>query len=105
MLAARHSEPHAAFRTGLERAPRPNRQPTVTEVERERGGDGVAEAILHRNSEDRTRPAAAIEVVGKEVGGEGRQYVLARAVFVEIPGDAERRERPHFVGIRNRPAE
>jgi len=31
--------------------------------------------------------------------------VLAGAVFVEVPGDAEGGERPHLVGIRNRPAE
>ena len=77
----------------------------MTEVQRQRGGDGVAEAILHRDAEDRPRSAAAIEVVGKKMRRQGRQNVLHGAVFVEVPGDPERRERPDFVGVGNRAAE
>ena len=53
LLAAGNPEPHADLRSGFERAGRPDRHAAVTQVQRQRRGDGVAEPVLHRNAERR----------------------------------------------------
>ena len=77
----------------------------MTEVERQRRGDGVAEAVLNRDAEDDARAAAAVEVVGEQMRRQRRQDVLHGAVFVDVAGDAERGELAHLVGARDRAAE
>src|SRR5262249_27113273 len=88
-LGARHPEPDADFRAGFERARGADRQPAMSEVEREGGGDGVAEPVLHRNPENRSRTATAIEVIRKQMRRQGRQNMLPGAVLVEISGDTQ----------------
>src|SRR5689334_6376513 len=62
---ARHSEPHPDLRAGFEWARRPNRKATVPQIQREGGGNRVAEAVLNRDAENRARSAAPVEVVRK----------------------------------------
>ena len=100
-----HPEPHLDLRAALERAGRADGDAAVTEVERQRRGDGVAEPVLDRDAEHDPRAAAAVEVVGKQVRRERRQDVLHGAVLVDVAGDAERGELAHFVGARDRAAE
>ena len=88
-LRAGQSEAGADFRSLFERAHRADRDASLAQVERERGGDGVTESIRDRDAEDDARAAAAVEVVGEEVRRERGQDVLNRTVFVHVPGDAE----------------
>ena len=64
------------LRCRLERAGRADGDAAVTEVERQRRGDGVAEAVLNRDAEHDARAAAPVEVVGEEVRRQRRQNVL-----------------------------
>src|SRR5262245_63981804 len=63
---AGHAEAHRDLRARLEWAGGANRDPAATQIERRRGGDGVAEPVLDRNAEHDARTAAAVEAVGKE---------------------------------------
>src|SRR5687767_9072635 len=63
-LGAGHPEAHLDLRTALERAGRADGDAAVTEVEGQRRGDGVAEAVLDGNAEHDAWTAAAVEVVG-----------------------------------------
>src|SRR4029453_17773911 len=89
----------------LERAGGADGDAAVTEVEGQRRGDGVAEAVLNRDAEHGPRAAAAVEVVGKQVRRQRRQDVLHGAVLVDVAGDAERRQFAHFLGVGDRAAE
>ena len=93
------------FEPLVERARRPDRDAAVTQVERQRRGDGVAEAVLDGNAEHHARTAAAVEVVGKQMRRERGQDVLHGAVLVDVAGDAERGELAHLVGVGDRAAE
>ena len=95
----------AASTPACERAHRADREPALAQVERQRRGDGVAEPVGDRDPEHHPRAAAAVEVVGKEVRRERRQDVLHRAVFVDVAGDAQRRQLAHLVGGGDRAAE
>ena len=97
------SKPH--LRAILERAGGANRDAAAADVQRERSGDGVAESIRDGNAEHDARAAAAIEVVGKQVWRERRQNVLHRTVFVDVAGDAQRRQFAYFFGAGDRAAE
>ena len=89
----------------LERAHRADGEAALAQVQRQRRGDRVAEAVGDRDAEDDARAAAAVEVVGKQVRRERRQDVLHGAVFVDVAGDAERGELAHLVGAGDRAAE
>ena len=104
-LRSRHAEADLDLRAALERAGGADGDAAVTEVERQRRGDRVAEPVLNRDAEHDPRAAAAVEVVGKQVRRERRQDVLHGAVLVDVAGDAERGELAHFVGARDRAAE
>src|ERR1700704_6100130 len=66
-LGPRHAKTHFDFGGAVERTGRPNRDAAVAQVERQRGGDGIAEAILNRDAEDDAGARAAVEVVGKKM--------------------------------------
>ena len=93
------------FASALQRAHRPDREAALAQVQRQRRGDGVAEAVGDRDAEHDARAAAAVEVVGEQVRRERRQDVLHGAVLVDVAGDAERREVAHLVGGGDRAAE
>jgi hypothetical protein len=57
------------------------------------------------NAEHDARATAAVEVIRKQMRRDRRQNVLHRAVFVDVAGDAERRERADLIRVRNRSAE
>src|SRR5437899_9494939 len=59
-LRPRHAEPDLDFRPRFERARRADRNPAVAQIQRQRRGDRVAEAILNRNAEHDARTAAAV---------------------------------------------
>ena len=105
LLRPGHAEAHLDLRAAVERAGRADGDAAAAEVERQRRGDRVAEAVLDRDAEHDARAAAAVEVVGEQVRRERRQDVLHRAVLVDVAGDAERRQLAHFVGARDRAAE
>ncbi len=70
-----------------------------------RGGNRVAETVGHRDPEHDARAAAAIEVVGEQVGRQRRQDVLDRAVLVHVAGHAKRRQVADLLGARDGAAE
>src|SRR5437660_10295094 len=55
LLATGHAEANADSRAGLERARRADGDAAVAEIQRERGSDGVAEAVPNRDAEDNAR--------------------------------------------------
>src|SRR5205085_12207480 len=61
-LRSRHAEAHFDLGAAVERAGRANGDPAVTEVQRQRRGDGIAEAILDRNPEHDPRAGATVEI-------------------------------------------
>ncbi len=61
--------------------------------------------VLDGNAQHDPGTAAPVEVVREEMGCQGRQDMLGRAVFVHVARDAEGRQIAHFAGIGNRPAE
>jgi hypothetical protein len=77
----------------------------VTQVQRERGCDGVAEPVLNRDAKDHTGAAPPVEVVREEMRRQRRQNVLHRAVLVDVPGYAQRGEFLHLFGACDRAAE
>src|SRR5262245_55058454 len=89
----------------IERARRADREAAATQVQRQRRGDGIAEPISHRNPEDDPRAAAPVALAWKEVRRESGKNVLYRGVLVDVPGDPQRGERPHFGGAGDRAAE
>src|SRR5215217_2612712 len=68
------SGPH--FGSTLQRTHGPDSQAAFTEVERERGGDRIAEPVGDRDPEHDARAPAAIEVVREEMWRERGQDVL-----------------------------
>src|SRR5262252_9453739 len=60
LLGPGHPEPDLDLRAAVERARGADCDAAVAEVERQRGGDRVAEAILDRNAQHDARAAAAI---------------------------------------------
>ena len=104
-LRAGQPEAGADLRSVLERAHRADRQPALAQVQGQRRGDGVAEAVGDGNAEHDARAAAAVEVVGKQVRRERRQDVLDGAVLVDVAGDAQRGQVAHLVGGGDRAAE
>src|SRR6185503_5011295 len=105
LLRSRHPEADLDLGAALERAGGADGDAAVTEVERQRRRDRVAEPVLNRDAEDDARAAAAVEVVGEQVRRQRRQDVLHGAVLVDVAGDAERGQLAHFVGARDRAAE
>ena len=101
----RHAEPHLDRRSAFERACGTNGDAAVAQVERQGGGDRVAEPVLDGDPQDDAGAAPAVEVVRKQVRREGRQDVLDGAVLVHVPSHTERREVAHFVGAGDRAAE
>src|SRR5262245_57648437 len=68
LSAARgQAEPDASGGAGLEWAGGADRDAAATQVQRERGGDGVPEPVGDRDPEDDTRAAAAIEAVWEQM--------------------------------------
>ena len=105
LLRSGHPEADLDLRAAVERAGRADGDAAVAQIQRQRRGDRVAEAVLDRDAEHDARAAAAVEVVGEQVRRERRQDVLHRAVLVDVAGDAERGELAHFVGAGDRAAE
>ena len=104
-LGARQPEAKANFRGVLERARGSDRDAAAAEVQRQRCGDRVAEAVGDGDAEHHARAATAVEVVGEQMRCKRRQNVLHGAVLVHVAGDAQRRKLAHFFGARNRSAE
>ena len=102
---AGQAEAHADWRAGLERGGGADRDAAVAEIQGQRGGDGVAKAILDRDAEDHPRAASPIEVVGKQVRRQRRQNVLRGAVLVHVTGHAQRAEIADLFGACDRTAE
>src|SRR5262245_29449051 len=63
-----HPEPDLDSRAGVEGARGADRKPAAAQVKRQRGGDRVAEAVLHGDAQDHPWAASAVEVVGEQVG-------------------------------------
>src|SRR5918992_925887 len=65
--------------------------------------EGVDDRLVARvdffelDADDDARARAAVEVVGKQMGSNRGKNVLHRAIFVDVAGDAKRRELAHFV--------
>ena len=89
----------------VERAHRPDRDPALAEIQRQRRRDRVAEAVGDGNPEDDARAAAAVEIIREQVGRQGRQDVLNRAVFVHVAGDPQRGELFDLLRAGDRAAE
>ena len=104
-LRARQPEAEPHLRAVVERARGPDGDAAAAQVQRQRRGDGVAEAVRDRNAEHHARAAAPVEVVGEQVRRQRRQDVLHGAVLVHVAGDAQRRQLAHFVGVGDRAAE
>src|SRR5476649_1528918 len=67
LLRSGHAEADFDLGGAVERAGRPDRDAAVAEVQRQRRGDGVPEAVLDRNAQHDVRAAAPVEVVGEQV--------------------------------------
>jgi hypothetical protein len=104
-LGARQPEAGAQLGGALERAHRADRQAALAQVQGERRGDGVAESVGDGNPEHDPGAAAAVEIVGKQVGRQRGQDVLHGAVLVDVPGNPQRREIADFIRAGNGAAE
>ena len=72
-------------------------RPPPADVERQRGGDGVAEAVGDGNAEHRARARPPVEAVRKQVRCSDGTMCCTDGVFVDVAGDAKGRQFAHFV--------
>src|SRR5204862_2189966 len=63
LLRSGHPEPDFYLDGTVERAGRANGNAAVAQVQRQRGGNGIAKSVLDRDSEHHTRTCTAVEVV------------------------------------------
>src|SRR5215207_686954 len=99
------SETDAHLRMLIEWTHRADGHAALAQVQGECRRDSIAKAVGDRNTEHDARAAAAVEVIGEQMGGQRREDVLHRAVLVHVPGDAERGEIAHLSGGGDRAAE
>src|SRR5206468_4465904 len=77
-LGPGHAEPDLDLRTAVERARRPDGDPSVTEVEGQRRGDRVAEPVLDRDTQHHTGPPRRLKLSGNRCGAsDGRMCCTA----------------------------
>src|SRR5215207_2445627 len=99
------SETDAHLRMLIEWTHRADGHAALAQVQGECRRDSIAKAVGDRNTEHDARAAAAVEVIGGQLGGQRREDVLHRAVLVHVPGAAERGEIAHLSGGGDRAAE
>src|SRR5688572_6430931 len=104
-LRSGKAEPDTNLGTVIERAGRADRDASTAQVERESRGNGVAEPVCDRNTQDDARTATTIEVVGEQMRRERRENVLHGAVFVDVARDSKRGKLAYLFGARDRAAE
>src|SRR6185437_8317828 len=90
LLDHRYAEPHLDGRALLERIGRADGDAAAADVQGDRGGDRVAEAVGDWNAEYHARPGASIELAGEEMRRERGEDVLHRGVLVDVAADVER---------------
>ena len=105
LLRRRQPEAKPRFGVGFERTRGPDGDAAAAQVQCQRRGNGIADAIGNWNSDHDARAGASVETVRKQMWCERGQDVLNGAVLVQVTGDAESSQLSHLVGIRHRAAE
>src|SRR4030095_2920124 len=86
LLRSGKAEAEPYPRVLFERTRCPDSDAAVAQVQRECGGNGVAEAVGNRNSQNDTWAGAAVVVVGEQMRSERRQNMVNTAVIVAVAG-------------------
>ena len=104
-LTHRHAEASLDRDALVERVGGAHGDAAAADVQRDGGGDRVAEAVRDRNAKNHARAGAPVEIAGEKMRGQRRQDVLQRGVLVDVAGDVQRRKLADLAGIRDRAAE
>src|SRR6185436_3523765 len=105
LLAHRHAEAHLDDGPLVERVGGADGHAAAADVERDGGGNRVAQAVGDRNAEDDARARTTVDLAGEQMRRERRQDVLERGVLVDVAADVQRGELLHFAGVGDRAAE
>ena len=77
----------------------------MADVDGQRGGNRVAEAVGDRNAERDAWARSPVRRIREQVRQKRRQYVLYRGVFVDVTDHTQRVELSDLVGAGNRSTE
>ena len=105
LLAHRHAEASLDRDALVERVGGAHGDAAAADVQRDSGGDRVAEAVRDRNAKNHARAGTPVEIAGEQMRGQRGQDVLQRGVLVDVAGDVQRRKLADLAGIRDRAAE